>query len=425
MHDIKYIREHPEAFDQGLRKRSLEPLASRLLALDETKRQLITTIQQLQQQRNEMAKQIGQIKDKTSAAFEQAKQEANQIKEKIAQLEAEATTEGELEGYLYSLPNIPADDVPVGVDETGNVEIRQWGTIPTFSFAPKQHFDIGEALGVLDFEQTAKISGSRFATLKGGLARMERALANFMLDIHTTEFGYAEIVPPFLVRDSAMFGVGQLPKFAEDSFQTTNDYRLIPTAEVSLTNLAADQIIDDEKLPLRYTAYTPCFRSEAGSAGRDTRGMIRQHQFTKVELVTISRASDSIAEHERMTSAAETVLQRLGLPYRVLLLCTGDMGFSSRKTYDLEVWLPGQNCYREISSCSNCGDFQARRMKSRTRKKGDKDTQFVHTLNGSALAVGRTMVAIIENYQNEDGTVTVPEALKEYMGGMERITCVS
>jgi seryl-tRNA synthetase len=421
MHDIKYIRENPQAFDAGLAKRGLPAHSADILALDEAKRQLITDIQQLQQQRNETARAMGQIKDKSGTEFEQARTAANQIKEKIAAMEAEATTDGALETYLYTLPNLPADDVPLGKDETENKELRKWGTIPTFDFTPKQHFDIGEALGIIDFEQTAKISGSRFVTLKGGLARMERALANFMLDIHTTEFGYAEIVPPYLVRDSAMFGVGQLPKFAEDSFQTTNEYRLIPTAEVSLTNLVADQIVDSDTLPLRYTAYSPCFRSEAGSAGRDTRGMIRQHQFTKVELVSITRPEDSATEHERLTSAAETVLQRLNLPYRVMLLCTGDMGFSSIKTYDLEVWLPGQDCYREISSCSNCGDFQARRMKARSRKKGEKDNQFVHTLNGSALAVGRTMVAIIENYQNADGTVTVPEALRPYMGGMETI----
>ena len=367
---------------------------------------------------------MGQIKDKAGSEFEQAKIKAGQIKDNIAALEAATTTDGELELLLCSLPNIPASDVPLGKDETGNKEIRTWGTIPRFSFKPKQHFEIGEALGILDFEQTAKISGSRFATLKGGLARMERALANFMLDIHTKEFAYMEIVPPFLVRDSAMFGVGQLPKFAEDSFQTTNDYRLIPTAEVSLTNLIAGQILEEETLPLRYTAYTPCFRSEAGSAGKDTRGMIRQHQFTKVELVSITSPEDSVKEHERLTSAAETVLQRLVLPYRVMLLCTGDMGFSSTKTYDLEVWLPGQDCYREISSCSNCGDFQARRMNSRTRKKGEKETRFVHTLNGSALAVGRTMVAILENYQQADGTIAVPEVLQPYMGGMKTITSI-
>lgn len=424
MHDIKAIREVPEDFDKGLAARGLLPQSATILKLDEAKRQLITEIQQLQQKRNEAAKAIGQIKDKSGAEFEQAKQEANRIKEKIAALEAEAATEGELENYLCTLPNLPATDVPYGLDEMENQEVRTWGKIPKFNFTPKQHFDIGEQLGVIDFEQTAKISGSRFVTLKGGLARMERALANFMLDIHTTEGGYVEIVPPFLVRDSAMFGVGQLPKFAEDSFQTTNDYRLIPTAEVSLTNLVADQILDEEKLPLRFTAYTPCFRSEAGSAGRDTRGMIRQHQFTKVELVSITTPENSAAEHEKLTGLAEKVLQRLGLPYRVMLLCTGDMGFSSTKTYDLEVWLPGQNCYREISSCSNCGDFQARRMKARFRKKGEKDTQFVHTLNGSALAVGRTMVAIIENYQNEDGTVTVPAALRPYMGDLEIIRSI-
>jgi len=421
MHDIKQIRDNPELFDQHLAKRGAAPQSAIILALDKAKRDSISQMQEWQQRRNDVARSMGQIKDKSGSEFAAAKEEAGRIKEKLAELEALATNEGELEKLLASLPNNPASDVPVGKDETENVEIRKWGTIPSFSFTPKQHFEIGEALGILDFEQTAKISGSRFATLKGGLARMERALANFMLDIHTIGSGYLEIVPPLMVRDSAMFGVGQLPKFAEDSFQTTNDYRLIPTAEVPLTNLVADQILEDEVLPLRFTAYSPCFRSEAGSAGRDTRGMIRQHQFTKVELVSITRPEEAPAEHERMTAIAESVLQKLEIPYRVMLLCTGDMGFSSTKTYDLEVWLPGQNCYREISSCSNMGDFQARRMKARYRRKGDKETQFVHTLNGSALAIGRTMVAILENYQNADGTVTVPAALVPYMGGLARL----
>lgn len=421
MHNIQWIRENPAAFDDAMKKRGLEPLSVHLLKLDEEKRRLLTDMQQLQQQRNEAAKRIGQIQDKKSPEFEQAKTDASTIKAQLTAMEAMLDGEGELEKLLASLPNIPASDVPIGADESGNIEVRRWGTPRLLDFTPKQHFDIGEALGIMDFEQTAKISGSRFVTLKGTLARMERALANFMLDIHTQEFGYTEVVPPFLVRDSAMYGVGQLPKFAEDSFQTTNNYRLIPTSEVSLTNLAADSIAEEETLPLRFTAYSPCFRSEAGSAGRDTRGMIRQHQFTKVELVSIVEPANSQAEHERLTKAAETVLQRLGIPYRVMLLCSGDMGFSAQKTYDLEAWLPGQNAYREISSCSNCGDFQARRMKARYRPKGEKETRFLHTLNGSGLAVGRTMVAILENYQNADGSVTVPEALQPYMGGIVKL----
>ncbi len=418
MHDIKWIREHPEAFDAGLKKRGLEPLSRQILELDEGRRSRITQIQELQQKRNDTAKAMGAIKDKASAEFERAKQDAQVIKQQLAELESISDDNDELSKVLAAIPNIPADDVPLGLDETGNKEVRKWGEIPSFSFAPKQHFDLGEALGYMDFEQAAKISGSRFVMLKGPLARMERALAQFMLDMHTAEHGYTEIVPPFLVRDNAMYGVGQLPKFAEDSFQTTNEYRLIPTAEVPLTNMVADAIVEDVALPFRYTAYTPCFRSEAGSAGRDTRGMIRQHQFTKVELVTITTPEESQAEHERMTACAEKVLQKLGLPYRVMLLCSGDMGFSSQKTYDLEVWLPGQNMYREISSCSNCGDFQARRMKARYRPEGEKNTRFVHTLNGSALAIGRTMVAILENYQQVDGSVVVPEVLRPYMGGV-------
>lgn len=421
MHNIQWIRENPAAFDDAMTKRGLEPLSVHVLKLDEEKRRLLTDMQQLQQQRNEAAKRIGQIQDKKSPEFEQAKTDASTIKAQLSAMEAALDGEDVLEKLLASLPNIPAYDVPLGTDETGNIEVRRWGTPRLLDFTPKQHFDIGEALGIMDFEQTAKISGSRFVTLKGTLARMERALASFMLDIHTQEFGYTEIVPPFLVRDSAMYGVGQLPKFAEDSFQTTNNYRLIPTSEVSLTNLAADSILEEEALPLRFTAYSPCFRSEAGSAGRDTRGMIRQHQFTKVELVSIVEADKSQEEHERLTKAAETVLQRLGIPYRVMLLCSGDMGFSAQKTYDLEAWLPGQNAYREISSCSNCGDFQARRMKARYRPKGEKETRFLHTLNGSGLAVGRTMVAILENYQNADGSVTVPEALQPYMGGIVKL----
>jgi seryl-tRNA synthetase len=421
MHDIKLIRENPEEFDRKLATRFIKPISSHIMELDKEQRRQTTILQQLQQARNEKAKLIGEIKDKTSEEFEVAKKDAQDIKNRISELEKKIADEDEITNFLAAIPNLPADDVPVGKDEESNVEIRKWGTVPNFSFKPKEHWEIGETLGQMDFEHTATMSGARFVTLKAGLARLERALANFMLDIHTNEFGYTEIVPPLLVRDSAMYGVGQLPKFAEDSFQTTNGYRLIPTSEVSLTNLVSDQILDEQALPFRFTAYTPCFRSEAGSAGRDTRGMFRQHQFTKVELVSIVKPENSIAEHERMTSAAETILQRLKLPYRVMLLCSGDMGFSARKTYDLEVWLPGQDKYREISSCSNCGDFQARRMKARYRGKGEKETKFVHTLNGSGLAIGRTMIAIIENYQNEDGSVNIPDDLVPYMGGMKVI----
>jgi seryl-tRNA synthetase len=322
---------------------------------------------------------------------------------------------------LATVPNLPADDVPEGQDETQNVEIRTWGTPREFAFKPKEHFEIGEALGQMDFDRAAKISGARFVVLFDGIARLERALAAFMLDLHTREHGYREVLPPYLVRDNALYGTGQLPKFADDLFRTTSDHWLIPTAEVPLTNLVAEEILDDDTLPRRFSALTPCFRAEAGAAGKDTRGMIRQHQFEKVELVSIAHPDTSVEEHERMTACAEEVLKRLGLPYRVVTLCSGDMGFSARKTYDIEVWLPGQGRYREISSCSNCGDFQARRMNARFKAKGEKGTRFVHTLNGSALAVGRTLIAILENYQESDGSVRVPNALRSYMGGVETI----
>ena len=327
----------------------------------------------------------------------------------------------ELDGLLASLPNLPAPEVPDGTDEHGNVEVRRWGNPRDFAFVPKQHFELGEALGLMDFGRAAKIAGARFTVLKGALARMERALGALMLDTHTLEFGYTEVVPPALVNDAAMFGTGNLPKFSEDLFRTTDGRWLVPTAEVPLTNLTADEILDEAALPLRWTAFTPCFRSEAGSAGRDTRGMIRQHQFSKVEMVSIAHPDQSDAEHERMTKAAETILQKLKLPYRAMLLCAGDMGFGARKTYDLEVWLPGQQAYREISSCSNCGEFQARRMKTRFRPTEGKGNRNVHTLNGSGLAVGRTMVAVLENYQQGNGAIEVPEALRPYMGGLEMI----
>jgi len=421
MHDIKFIRQNPDAFDAALARRGLAPQSSEILKFDEEKRKIQTNVQALQSQRNELAKIIGPVAGKPTP------EQLNNIKKSqafgrdIKELEEKLiVTEAALQFSMETIPNLPADDVPQGTDEHGNKEIRVVGTKPTFNFTPKEHDALGEALKLMDFDAAAKMSGARFVVLKGALARMERALANFMLDIHTRQFGYTEHVPPLLVRDNAMYGTGQLPKFAEDLFKTTNDFWLIPTSEVPLTNLVADSILDEESLPLRMTAYTPCFRSEAGSAGKDTRGMIRQHQFSKVELVSISHPDQSKAEHERMTQCAEEILKRLGLHYRVILLCTGDMGFSAEKTYDLEVWLPGQNAYREISSCSNCGSFQARRMKARFKGKNSKETQFVHTLNGSGLAIGRTMVAILENYQNEDGSITVPEALRPYMA-MEKI----
>ena len=425
MHDIKWIRDNPALFDQGLIKRGLEPMAEKILAMDAEKRARITEIQELQQRRNETAKALGQIKDKKSEEFTKAREEATAIKQNLAALEAANEGPDALELLLQELPNITADDVPPGADEDANVEIKKWGTPSTFSFTPKQHFELGEALGLMDFEQAAKISGARFVVLKGAVARLERALASFMLDLHTREFGYTEVVPPYLVRDNAMFGSGQLPKFAEDAFRTTNGYWLIPTSEVSLVNLISDSILSAEELPLRLTAYSPCFRSEAGSAGKDTRGMIRQHQFSKVELISVTTPELAEKEHERMTNVAETVLQKLELPYRVIIKCIGDTGFTARKTYDLEVWLPGQQTYREISSCSNCGDFQARRMKARARYKDEKEIFFVHTLNGSALAIGRTLVAILENYQQADGSIKIPEALQPYMGGVEAINLTS
>ena len=415
MHDIKFIRTNPELFDAGLKRRGLEPMSSELIAIDESKRNFQTHKQDMEAERNRLAKAFGMAKSKGEDA-EPLRAQSESLKEQIAGYEVKTVEEEEkLTDRLSRIPNLPADDVPQGSDETGNKEVRLTGEKPNRNFAPKEHFDIGEGLGLLDFETAIKISGSRFSILKGDLARMERALAAFMLDCHTQEFGYTEVAPPFLVRSGAMYGTGQLPKFEEDLFKTTNDYYLIPTAEVSLTNMVADSILKEEELPLRFTAFTPCFRSEAGSAGKDTRGMIRQHQFSKVELVSITHPDKSNEEHERMTSAAENILKKLGLHFRTMLLCTGDMGFSARKTYDIEVWLPGQNAYREISSCSNCGDFQARRMKARF--KGAKGNEFVHTLNGSGLAVGRTMVAIMENYQQQDGSVAIPDALVPYMGG--------
>jgi seryl-tRNA synthetase len=419
MIDIKQVRDDPAAFDRALARRGIEAQSSRMLDFDARRRQVQTELQTLQARRNEASKEIGRLKREGGDA-EALVAEIARIKDRVPALESEDLALGEeLEALLVSLPNTPAADVPEGKDENDNRCLRTVGERRNFAFQPKEHFDIGEGLGLMDFEAAAKLSGARFVVLRGTLARMERALAAFMLDIHTGEFGYTETSPPLLVRDHVLFGTGQLPKFAEDQFRTAEGFWLIPTAEVPLTNLAADRILDEKDLPIRVTAYTPCFRSEAGAAGKDTRGMLRQHQFNKVELVSIAHPEKSEEEHERMTKAAETILQRLDLPYRVMLLCTGDMGFAARKTYDLEVWLPGQGRYREISSCSNCGDFQARRMKARFKGAGDKQTRLVHTLNGSGLAVGRTLIAILENYQQEDGSVAVPAALRPYLGGLE------
>ncbi len=422
MFDVKWIRDNPEAFDQGRARRGLAPLSAEIIALDAKRRAMQTAWQEMQAKRNDLSKQIGQLKAKGQDAASVMAEVAG-LKDKMAAAESEEKELAEaLEALVASQPNLPAADVPEGLDEKSNREERVVGGKPNFAFTPKQHFELGEGLGLMSFEDAAKLSGARFVVLKGALARLERALAQFMLDLHTTENGYTEVAPPFLVRDAALYGTGQLPKFAEDLFVTTQGLWLIPTSEVPLTNLAADEIIDEAALPWRFTALTPCFRSEAGASGKDTRGMIRQHQFLKVELVSIAHPDHSDDEHKRMTACAEEVLKRLGLPYRVITLCTGDMGFSAQKTYDIEVWLPGQNAYREISSCSNCGEFQARRMKARCRKPGDKATRFVHTLNGSGLAVGRTLVAILENYQQPDGSIAIPAALRPYMNGLEKIT---
>ena len=421
MHDIKLIRENPELFDAGMRARSIDINSKTVLDLDEAVRKLKDELQQLQTKRNEVAKQIPVVKAE-GGDIKALLAEGEQIKKQIPEVEARlAEVLKQLDSILESNPNLPEEAVPFGVDESGNVEIKRHLEPKKFNFKPKEHFELGEKLGLMDFEQTSKISGSRFVTLKGALARMERALASFMLDIHTNKFGYTEVCPPALVKSNAVYGVGQLPKFEEDLFKTTNDYYLISTSEVSLTNLVADKILTEEELPLRFTAYTNCFRSEAGSAGRDTRGMIRQHQFSKVEMVSITSEKDSKEEHERMLSAAEEVLKQLELPYRVMMLCSGDMGFCSQKTYDIEVWLPGQNQYREISSCSNCGSFQARRMKARYKEHNGSKNILAHTLNGSGLAIGRTIVAILENYQNEDGSIAIPKNLVPYMGGVTKI----
>ncbi len=421
MFDVRWIRDNPDAFDRGLARRGLQPRAAEIVARDEEWRAKETAAQEIQAHRNRLAKEIGAVKGKGGDASELLSQVA---RDKDVQAHAEqeaARLRREIDDILAGLPNLPAAEVPDGVDERGNLLVRSHGTPPQFGFPAKEHFAIGEGLRLMDFASAGKISGARFVVLRGQLARLERAIGQFMIDLHTREFGYTEISPPLLVRDEAVFGTGSLPKFADDLFRTTTGLWLIPTAEVSLTNLVMDEIVAEEELPLRFSALTPCFRSEAGAAGKDTRGMIRQHQFSKVELVSIAHPDRSEEEHERMTACAETVLKRLGLAYRTMLLCSGDMGFAARKTYDIEVWLPGQNAYREISSCSNCGDFQARRMKARFRPSEGKGTRFVHSLNGSGLAVGRTLIAILENYQQGNGTVAIPDALKPYMGGVEVI----
>lgn len=422
MHDIRAVRSDPAAFDAALARRGAPPVADELLAIDERRRALATEAQTAQARRNEASKAIGAAKAQRDEATASALMaEVATLKERLTTLEAEERdATAALDARLSAIPNLPAANVPEGEDETGNVEQKRWGTPRDYTFTPREHADLGPALG-MDFEGGAALSGARFTALRGGMARLHRALGQFMLDRQTAEGGYTEIAPPLLVRDEAAFGTGQLPKFADDLFRTTDGRWLIPTAEVSLTNLVREQILDAASLPIRYTALTPCFRSEAGAAGRDTRGLIRQHQFEKVELVAITAPDASEAEHEKMLGDAEAILEALDLPYRRMLLCTGDMGFSARKTWDLEVWLPGQGAYREISSISTCGDFQARRMNARTRIEGEKGTAFVHTLNGSGLAVGRALVAVIENYQNEDGSVTVPEVLRPWMRGIDRL----
>ncbi len=420
MHDLKFIRENPVEFDAALVRRGAPAVAAQIVALDERRRALLTELQDGQARRNEASKAIGAAMGKgDSATAEVLKAEVGALKEKLPQLEEQERTLGaELDAILAGLPNLPLDDVPDGADESDNVEVVRWGELRNFDFPPRDHSEIGPPLG-LDFETGVAISGARFTFMRGQVARLNRALGQFMLDHQTGVNGYGECNTPVLVNDGAMYGTDKLPKFADDSFRTTDGRWLIPTAEVSLTSSVTGQILDDAALPIRMTALTLCFRSEAGAAGKDTKGLIRQHQFEKVELVSITRPEDSAAEHERMTGAAESILQALELPYRKLLLCTGDMGFGARKTFDLEVWLPGQGLYREISSCSNCGDFQARRMNARYRPSEGKGTVFVHTLNGSGLAVGRTLVAVLENYQQADGSVTVPEVLRPYMGGLE------
>jgi seryl-tRNA synthetase len=423
MHDIKAIRENPSEFDVGLARRGLSAISANLIALDQQKREHIQKLQDAQSRRNALSKEVGEaMKAGDKPRAESLKAEVAGLKDFITSgEEVERQLNQALNDALSVIPNIPHEDTPIGTDETGNIEVRRWGNVPKFAYEARQHFEIGEWLKQMDFEVAAKMSGARFVVTKGQLAKLERALAQYMLDTHTEKNGYTEHNVPLLVNDAAMYGTDKLPKFAEDLFRTTDGRWLIPTAEVSLTNLVRESTLNEAQLPMRLTASTPCFRAEAGSAGRDTRGMIRQHQFTKVELVSITTPEQSREELERMTGCAESILQGLGLHYRVMQLCTGDMGFGARMTYDLEVWLPGQNAFREISSCSVCGDFQARRMDARYKQADGKGTRHVHTLNGSGLAVGRTLVAVLENFQNDDGTVTIPEILRPYMGGLSII----
>ena len=421
MHDVRAIRHDPAAYVAGWRARGVDAPVEEILSLDEGRRQAQTSLQQEQARRKELSGLIGRAKAKGEPA-NAIMAEVEALKVSIAGLgERETNLSSRLQELLAALPNLPAAEVPEGLDEQANREVRRWGE-PFVDGPAKDHADLGAALGMMDFESAARMSGARFVVLKAGLARLERALGQFMLDVQTQEHGYTEVAPPLLVRDQAVFGTGQLPKFADDLFRTTDDRWLIPTAEVSLTNLAAGRILSEAELPLRVTALTPCFRSEAGASGRDTKGIIRQHQFNKVELVSITTPEQSNDEHERMVQCAESILKRLELPFRTVMLCSGDMGFTARKTYDLEVWLPSQETYREISSCSNCGDFQARRMDARCKAPGEKGARFVHTLNGSGLAVGRTLVAVMEAYQDEGGAIAVPQALHPYMRGLTRIT---
>ena len=422
MHDIRAIRLDPDSYDEGWRQRGAATASGMILDLDEARRAAQTALQSAQARRKSVSEQIGRAKAaKDAAAADALLAEIESIKAEITEhTRRDADLSGRLQDVLAGLPNLPAADTPPGEDESGNVEVRRWGH-PDLNAPAKDHVDLGAALNMMDFEAASRMSGARFVVLRSELARLERAIGQFMLDIQTQEHGYTEVSPPLLVKDRAVYGTGQLPKFAEDLFQTTNGYWLIPTAEVSLTNTVAEQILAEEHLPIRLAALTPCFRSEAGASGRDTRGMIRQHQFAKVEMVSITAPEESEAEHERMVACAEAILKRLELPFRTVLLCAGDMGFTARKTFDLEVWLPSQKTYREISSCSNCGDFQARRMETRVKRPGEKGTRYAHTLNGSGLAVGRALVAVMENYQDEGGGITIPQALHPYMRGMSRI----
>ena len=415
MLDLKWIRENKDAFNHAMARRNLEQIYDKINQLDESRRQTISLIQRLRTARNEKTKQISEFSDHTSYEYIQAKKDAHDMKEKISELENAMEADTSLDNILANIPNIVDDEVPTGTSDADNKEIRRVGNIREFDFEPLQHFELGEKLGLMEVEQTVLMSGSRFVTLKKDLAKLERALVNFMLDVHTKEFGFEEMSPPVMVLEQAMYNAGLLPKFEEDSFKLTSNYRLIPTAEVPLVNMVANKILKEEELPLHFTAFTNCFRSEAGSAGRDTRGLIRLHQFNKVELVSICKAENSAKEHELILSAAEEILKRLEIPYRVMLLSTGDLGFCSSKTYDLEVWLPSRKTYREISSCSNCTDFQARRLKARYKNKSTGENELVHTLNGSGLAVGRTIVAILENYQQKDGSILIPKVLQPYM----------